>query len=120
MSLLTDSNLHVREVMNVVNRQLATRPTSEPVAQSWARCVNEFKLDPSRFSPPPVLTDYELSQRREAVSDLIACARLEMTTLYQQLADPELAVALVDAGGSSCTRSRRCRSPKRSPPTAFA
>ncbi|PVX77050.1 sigma-54-dependent Fis family transcriptional regulator [Paraburkholderia unamae] len=99
MSLLTDSNLHVREVMNVVNRQLATRPTSEPVAQSWARCVNEFKLDPSRFSPPPVLTDYELSQRREAVSDLIACARLEMTTLYQQLADPELAVALVDAGG---------------------
>ncbi|WP_042267905.1 sigma-54-dependent Fis family transcriptional regulator [Paraburkholderia heleia] len=99
MSLLTDSNLHVREVMNVVNRQLATRPTSEPVAQSWARCVNEFNLDPSRFTPPPVLTDYELSQRREAVSDLIACAKLEMTTLYQQLADPELAVALVDAGG---------------------
>jgi transcriptional regulator of acetoin/glycerol metabolism len=99
MSLLTDSTLHVREVLNVVNHQLATRPTSEPVAQSWARCMNEFQLDPSRFVAPPVLTDYELSARRDAMGDLIACSKLEMTTLYQQLADPELAVVLVDAGG---------------------
>ena len=99
MSLLADSTLHVREVLNVVNHQLATRPTSEPVAQSWARCMNEFRLDPSRFVTPPVLTDYELSSRREAMGDLIACSKLEMTTLYQQLADPELAVVLVDAGG---------------------
>ncbi|MGA3250931.1 MAG: sigma-54-dependent Fis family transcriptional regulator [Paraburkholderia sp.] len=99
MSLLTDSTMHVREVLNVVNHHLATRPTSEPVAQSWARCMNEFQLDPSRFVVPPVLTDYELSSRREAMGDLIACSKLEMTTLYQQLADPELAVVLVDAGG---------------------
>jgi transcriptional regulator of acetoin/glycerol metabolism len=99
MSLLADSTLHVREVLNVVNHQLATRPTSEPVAQSWARCMNEFQLDPSRFVTPPVLTDYELSSRRDAMGDLIACSKLEMTTLYQQLADPELAVVLVDAGG---------------------
>jgi transcriptional regulator of acetoin/glycerol metabolism len=50
-------------------------------------------------SSPPVLTDYELSSRREAMGDLIACSKLEMTTLYQQLADPELAVVLVDADG---------------------
>ncbi|MFM0080002.1 sigma-54-dependent Fis family transcriptional regulator [Paraburkholderia sediminicola] len=99
MSLLADSTMHVREVLNVVNHQLATRPTSEPVAQSWARCMNEFQLDPSRFVVPPILTDYELSSRREAMGDLIACSKLEMTTLYQQLADPELAVVLVDAGG---------------------
>ncbi|CAN7710591.1 sigma-54-dependent Fis family transcriptional regulator [Paraburkholderia sp. DD10] len=99
MSLLADSSLHVREVLNVVNHQLATRPTSEPVAQSWARCMNEFQLDPSRFVTPPILTEYELSERREALGDLIACSKLEMTTLYQQLADPELAVVLVDAGG---------------------
>ncbi|MDR6376004.1 sigma-54-dependent Fis family transcriptional regulator [Paraburkholderia caledonica] len=99
MSLLADSSMHVREILNVVNHQLATRPTSEPVAQSWARCVNEFQLDPSRFVTPPILTDYELSSRREAMGDLIACSKLEMTTLYQQLADPELAVVLVDSGG---------------------
>ena len=76
MSLLTDSTMHVREVLNVVNHQLATRPTSDPVAQSWARCMNEFRLDPSRFVAPPVLTDYELSSRREAMGDLIACSKL--------------------------------------------
>ncbi|AFT88002.1 sigma-54-dependent Fis family transcriptional regulator [Paraburkholderia phenoliruptrix] len=99
MSLLADSSMHVREILNVVNHQLATRPTSEPVAQSWARCVNEFQLDPSRFVTPPILTEYELNARRDAMGDLIACSKLEMTTLYQQLADPELAVVLVDAGG---------------------
>jgi transcriptional regulator of acetoin/glycerol metabolism len=78
---------------------LPSRPMSEPVAQSWARCINEFRLDPGRFVTPPVLTEHELAARREAVGDLIACSKLEMTTLYQQLADPELAVVLVDADG---------------------
>ncbi|GLU32689.1 sigma-54-dependent Fis family transcriptional regulator [Trinickia caryophylli] len=99
MSLLADATSHVREVFNVVNHHLPSHPMSEPVTQSWARCLNDFKLDPGRFVTPPVLTDYELDARREAVSDLIACAKLEMTTLYQQLADPELAVVLVDAAG---------------------
>ncbi|MEX3957801.1 sigma-54-dependent Fis family transcriptional regulator [Trinickia sp. EG282A] len=99
MSLLADSSAHVREVLNVVNHHLPSRPMSEPVAQSWARCINEFRLDPGRFVTPPVLTEHELATRREAVGDLIACSKLEMTTLYQQLADPELAVVLVDADG---------------------
>ncbi|AXK67719.1 MULTISPECIES: sigma-54-dependent Fis family transcriptional regulator [Burkholderia] len=99
MSLPADSSSHVREVLSVVNRQLATRPTSVPVAQSWARCVNEFKLDPSRFVRPPILTDQELRSRRDAMHDLIACSKLEMATLYQQLADPNLAVVLADANG---------------------
>ncbi len=97
MSLLADSSSHVREVLDVVNHH--PHSMSESVAQSWARCVNEFQLDPGRFVMPPVLTDHELAMRRDAVGDLIACAKLEMTTLYQQLADPELAVVLVDADG---------------------
>ena len=99
MSSLAESNVHVREVLNIVNNQLPTRPTSDSVAQSWTRCLKEFRLDPARFVMPPVLTQQELTTRREAASDLIACSKLEMTTLYQQLADPELAVVLVDADG---------------------
>ncbi|CAG4923850.1 sigma-54-dependent Fis family transcriptional regulator [Paraburkholderia gardini] len=99
MSLLADINMHVREVLNTVNHQVATRPTSASVAQSWTRCLNEFRLDPAHFVMPPILTQQELAARREAASDLIACSKLEMTTLYQQLADPELAVVLVDAEG---------------------
>ena len=99
MSSLADNSVHVREVLNIVNNQLPTRPTSDSVAQSWMRCLKEFRLDPARFVMPPVLTQQELADRREAASDLIACSKLEMTTLYQQLADPELAVVLVDADG---------------------
>ncbi|MDR5775035.1 MULTISPECIES: sigma-54-dependent Fis family transcriptional regulator [unclassified Caballeronia] len=99
MSLLADVDTHVREVLNIVNNPLASRRTSASVAQSWTRCLTEFRLDPGHFVMPPVLTQRELTERREAASDLIACSKLEMTTLYQQLADPELAVVLVDADG---------------------
>jgi transcriptional regulator of acetoin/glycerol metabolism len=99
MSSLADINMHVREVLSTVHHQVATRPTSASVAQSWTRCLNEFRLDPAHFVMPPILTQQELAARRDAASDLIACSKLEMTTLYQQLADPELAVVLVDAEG---------------------
>ncbi|SAK73588.1 Fis family GAF modulated sigma54 specific transcriptional regulator [Caballeronia catudaia] len=99
MSSLGDVDTHVREVLNIVNNPLAARRASDSVAQSWLRCLTEFRLDPARFVMPPVLTQYELTERREAATDLIACSKLEMTTLYQQLADPELAVVLVDADG---------------------
>ncbi|MDE1179155.1 sigma-54-dependent Fis family transcriptional regulator [Paraburkholderia sp.] len=99
MSSLVDIDTHVREVLSTVNHQLATRPTSDSVAQSWTRCLNEFRLDPARFVMPPILTQQELASCRDAASDLIACSKLEMTTLYQQLADPELAVVLVNADG---------------------
>jgi transcriptional regulator of acetoin/glycerol metabolism len=99
MSSLVDINSHVRDVLNIVNNQPATCSMSHSVAQSWTRCLVDFGLDPGRFVMPPVLTQQELTQRREAADDLIACSKLEMTTLYQQLADPELAVILVDANG---------------------
>jgi sigma-54 dependent transcriptional regulator, acetoin dehydrogenase operon transcriptional activator AcoR len=99
MSSLADINSHVRDVLNTVHNQSPMRATSDSVAQSWTRCLNEFGLDPGRFIMPPVLTQHELTERREAASDLIACSKLEMTTLYQQLADPGLAVVLTDADG---------------------
>jgi sigma-54 dependent transcriptional regulator, acetoin dehydrogenase operon transcriptional activator AcoR len=99
MSSLADVDTHVREVLNIVHNPLAARRASDSVAQSWLRCLTEFQLDPGRFVMPPVLTTRELNDRREAASDLIACSKLEMTTLYQQLADPELAVVLVDSDG---------------------
>jgi transcriptional regulator of acetoin/glycerol metabolism len=99
MSSLADIDSHVREVLNIVNNPLAPRLANDSVTQSWIRCLKEFRLDPARFVMPPILTQQELTERREAANDLIACSKLEMTTLYQQLADPELAVVLVDADG---------------------
>src|SRR6516164_8143345 len=70
---------------------------SDPVIRSWTRCLQDYGLDPDVCKPPPVLTSAELGERRERLGDLISCAALEMTTLYHQLGDTDLAVVLTDA-----------------------
>ncbi|GAB3669072.1 sigma-54-dependent transcriptional regulator EatR [Ramlibacter alkalitolerans] len=73
--------------------------TSDAVAHSWARCIKEHGLDPSEPRRPPVLGSTDLPTRLRRMSAVIDCARYEMTTLYQQLGDPELAVVLTDTDG---------------------
>jgi transcriptional regulator of acetoin/glycerol metabolism len=73
--------------------------SSEAVAQSWARCVKQHGLDPSQARRPPVLGGVDLPTRQRRMAAVVDCARYEMTTLYQQLGDPELAVVLTDMDG---------------------
>jgi sigma-54 dependent transcriptional regulator, acetoin dehydrogenase operon transcriptional activator AcoR len=71
----------------------------DAVRQSWSRCVNEYQLHPAKPREPTFIKRAELEERRERRADVIACARYEMTTLYQQLADVESAVVLTDTDG---------------------
>ena len=71
----------------------------DAVRQSWSRCVNEYQLHPAKPREPIFIKRVELEERRERRADVIACARYEMTTLYQQLADVESAVVLTDTDG---------------------
>src|SRR5437867_2317069 len=89
---------HSDRIMSVVHQGLREH-TSELVANSWMRCVNDHQLDPDRPPIPPVMRGAVMEARRERMSDVIECARFEMTTLYQQLADPYSAVVLTDADG---------------------
>jgi sigma-54 dependent transcriptional regulator, acetoin dehydrogenase operon transcriptional activator AcoR len=72
---------------------------ADVVAQSWRRCVNDYRLHPDKPHDPLVVARAELEERRERRADVIACARYEMTTLFQQLADMEAAVVLTDTDG---------------------
>ncbi len=72
---------------------------SDVVAQSWGRCINEYRLHPAKPHDPVFISRVELEERRARQADIIACARYEMTTLYQQLADVESAVVLTDTDG---------------------
>jgi sigma-54 dependent transcriptional regulator, acetoin dehydrogenase operon transcriptional activator AcoR len=72
---------------------------ADPVAQSWSRCVNEYRLHPANPLEPMFIARVELEDRRARRADVIACARYEMTTLYQQLGDAEAAVVLTDTDG---------------------
>ncbi|MEJ8838862.1 sigma-54-dependent Fis family transcriptional regulator [Ramlibacter sp. AN1133] len=73
--------------------------TSDAVAHSWARCIKEHGLDPSEPRRPALVGSTDLPTRLRRMAAVIDCARYEMTTLYQQLGDPELAVVLTDTDG---------------------
>ncbi|WP_066331327.1 sigma-54-dependent Fis family transcriptional regulator [Azohydromonas lata] len=89
---------HGQRVLGAVLGGLRTG-LHEQVAQSWTRCLNEYRLDPDSEPHPPVLDGHALALRRRRLSDVIEAARLEMSTLYQQLADNETAVVLTDGEG---------------------
>jgi transcriptional regulator of acetoin/glycerol metabolism len=95
---ITDPLAHAHRIIEVVQRG-ARNVTSDAVAHSWARCLNEHGLDPSQRRRPPVLSRTEFPTRRNRMADVIDCARYEMTTLYQQLGDPQSAVVLTDTQG---------------------
>lgn len=89
---------HADRVLDVVRRGFHEEG-NDLVTRSWSRCLNQYQLDPGRAREPVVIESAALQSRRKQHADVIECARYEMTTLYQQLADPESAVVLTDTDG---------------------
>ena len=95
---LPDPLRHAHRILDVVQHG-ARDLTSDIVANSWARCLNVHRLDPSQQRRPPVLEHDALLAHHARLADVIDCARHEMTTLFQQLGDAESAVVLTDTDG---------------------
>lgn len=72
---------------------------SDVASQSWARCIEAHGLHPDGQPRPLCYDGALLSERQARLADLVACARHEMTTLFQQLADPFSTVVLTDTDG---------------------
>jgi transcriptional regulator of acetoin/glycerol metabolism len=95
---LREAQQHADRILKMV-RDGSLQHRSDAVAQSWGRCVNDYQLHPAKPHDPVFLARVEVEERRTRHADVIACARYEMTTLYQQLADTETAVVLTDTEG---------------------
>ena len=95
---LPEARGHVHRIYDVVDHG-SRGETSDLVASSWMRCLREYQLDPTCPRRPSVLAEAELAAHQARSADIIECAKLEMTTLYQQLGDRELPVVLVDTDG---------------------
>jgi len=96
--MLRGHDRHADRVMDVVRSRLAEQG-NDLVAQSWSRCLDVYQLHPDKPRTPAILERVELEARCARRADIIECARYEMTTLYQQLADVESAVVLTDTDG---------------------
>ena len=90
---------HIERINQIVHHGAMVPDIDPAVASSWGRCVNDYGLNPESRRLPPVLTHAERIARTEQKRVLITEAKHEMNILYQQLADPELAVVLVDTDG---------------------
>ncbi len=89
---------HTHHVVDAVRTGLHDQ-ASDVVMRSWGRCLNDYLLSPDKPREPSVIARVALEERRARHADVIDCARYEMTTLYQQLADTESAVVLTDTDG---------------------
>jgi sigma-54 dependent transcriptional regulator, acetoin dehydrogenase operon transcriptional activator AcoR len=89
---------HAERILQLV-RGNYPESANEVLVRSWGRCLNEYQLDPCKPREPAIVSQAELEQARARRADVIRCARYEMTTLYQQLADLETAVVLTDTDG---------------------
>src|SRR5450631_1201430 len=100
--MLRDAGLpadrHADHVLDVVRTGFHEQ-ANDVVMRSWSRCLNEYRLHPDKPREPTVISRVALDERRARRADVIDCARYEMTTLYQQLADNESAVVLTDTEG---------------------
>lgn len=89
---------HADRVLDIVRGGIQERAT-DPVTLSWIRCIEQYHLRPDQPHVPDVLERVPLEERRARHAAVIECARYEMTTLYQQLADSEMGVVLTDTDG---------------------
>jgi sigma-54 dependent transcriptional regulator, acetoin dehydrogenase operon transcriptional activator AcoR len=96
--MMQDTSHHAHRILTQVHGGLREQG-SDVVAQSWSRCINEYSLNPANPKTPKFIEGIDLEARRTRLADLIACARHEMTILYQQLGDIESAVVLTDTDG---------------------
>ncbi len=92
------SDRHADRIFNVVRNGLPEQ-SNDVITRSWMRCLNDYQLHPDKPREPAILARSALESRCERRADVIDCARYEMTTLYQQLADMESAVVLTDTDG---------------------
>jgi sigma-54 dependent transcriptional regulator, acetoin dehydrogenase operon transcriptional activator AcoR len=94
---------HCTRIGEVVHSSFAAKSASlevpSYVMDSWIRCSNEYKLDPTLPGELYVVERQELLTRQEKLSFVLRAAKSEMATLYQQIARAGYAIMLTDCEG---------------------
>ena len=71
---MREAHRHADRILELV-RSGVPEQANDPVAQSWSRCLNEYRLDPAKACEPAFVADtarFIAQLRGEPVEDLIA------------------------------------------------
>ncbi len=93
---------HIATVMHVAERGIGAplaQDHDEVIRASWARCVHEHRLDPTRMQEAVILPQTELREHQDRIEAFLHIARHGLETLYQQVAGMGYCVLLTDARG---------------------
>ncbi len=98
----SDQRHHIDVVMQVAERGIGVRDASGHEAiirESWLRCVQEHRLDPTRMQEAVILPAPRLREHQEQMEAFLQIARHGLETLYHQVAGLGYVVLLTDAKG---------------------
>ncbi|MDT7833946.1 sigma-54-dependent Fis family transcriptional regulator [Aquabacterium sp. OR-4] len=98
----TAQHQHIATVMQVAQRgveaALAARH-EQVIRDSWLRCVQQHRLDPTRMQEAVILPQQRLREHQDQMEAFLHIARHGLEALYQQVAGMGYVVLLTDARG---------------------
>jgi len=94
---MTTIQSHVKEIEQVACGGASARDRS--VVQSWLRCLNDYKLDPSAAQRAYIVPHTTLREHQEQAEELIRISRSGLSTLFEQVAEQNYVLLLSDARG---------------------
>ena len=97
-----DQRQHIDSVLALVSDDEAlpsNNAKEDFIAQSWARCMKQYQLDPTRPREARILPDGEVREHREAVEKFLHVARFGIEQLYQQVSGMGYVLLLTDRHG---------------------
>jgi sigma-54 dependent transcriptional regulator, acetoin dehydrogenase operon transcriptional activator AcoR len=98
----TSPHQHIATVMQVaadgVGAQVAARH-EQVIRDSWLRCVQQHRLDPTRMQEAVILPQARLREHQDQMEALLQIARHGLESLYSKVAGLGYVVLLTDARG---------------------
>lgn len=97
----TSVTSHIDQVIARTSGRAAPLVDAEDalITRSWARCVNEHGLDPTRTQPAHVLDNWQLREHQEQIESFLRVARAGMEQLYKRVSPLGYVLLLTDAHG---------------------
>jgi transcriptional regulator of acetoin/glycerol metabolism len=90
---------HIDNVIAVGTGGLVTHGPDALVHKSWARCMTQHGLDPTRPTPARILPSHEVREHQQRIDGFLSVARSGMEELYQRVADLGYMLLLTDCDG---------------------
>lgn len=88
---------HIREIERV--GQGGETGRDPIVVESWLRCLDTYRLDPSKAQEALIVSETRLKEHRQQAEDLVHIARSGLERLYRQVAEQNYVLLLSDRQG---------------------